>query len=180
MKKLIALVLLLGCGVANAMTVTLTKHGTDGVLATFSGSGKAIPDANNTATVVGDIGNFTNIEVAPTLVTPINFTEVINITSLSFDDDGTTGDDFAIFYDTAVVLSTDYSIEGASVLLGVNFSDLNPGIYIGNASFSAVRLGEKITLEVSAVPIPAAVWLFGSSLGLLGWLRRKAVINQKA
>ncbi len=28
-------------------------------------------------------------------------------------------------------------------------------------------------IVVQAVPIPAAVWLFGTSLGLLGWLRRK-------
>ena len=30
------------------------------------------------------------------------------------------------------------------------------------------------TFTVQVVPIPAAVWLFGSALGLLGWLRRKA------
>jgi hypothetical protein len=29
-------------------------------------------------------------------------------------------------------------------------------------------------IRVSSIPIPAAVWLFGSGLGLLGWFRRKA------
>lgn len=33
----------------------------------------------------------------------------------------------------------------------------------------AVRPG-----DVSVVPVPAAVWLFASALGLLGWMRRKA------
>jgi hypothetical protein len=30
--------------------------------------------------------------------------------------------------------------------------------------------------QISAVPIPAAVWLFGSALAGLGWLRRKQTI----
>jgi hypothetical protein len=41
--------------------------------------------------------------------------------------------------------------------------------------------GEQLVLrsivsgQVSAVPIPAAVWLFGSALAGLGWIRRKQV-----
>ena len=29
------------------------------------------------------------------------------------------------------------------------------------------------TLDSAVVPVPAAVWLFGSGLGLLGWFRRR-------
>jgi len=29
-------------------------------------------------------------------------------------------------------------------------------------------------LFLVAVPVPAAVWLFGSALGLLGWVRRRS------
>jgi hypothetical protein len=37
-----------------------------------------------------------------------------------------------------------------------------------NLSAFAVRSG-----DVGVIPIPAAVWLFGSALGLLGWIRHK-------
>ena len=31
-----------------------------------------------------------------------------------------------------------------------------------------------INVNEAVVPVPAAAWLFGSALGLLGWIRRKA------
>lgn len=31
-------------------------------------------------------------------------------------------------------------------------------------------------VEVNAVPVPAAVWLFASGLGLLGWMRKRACL----
>ncbi len=30
-----------------------------------------------------------------------------------------------------------------------------------------------LTIMMAPIPVPAAVWLFGSALGLLGWMRRK-------
>jgi len=40
-----------------------------------------------------------------------------------------------------------------------------------DGSFFAVGLLDAV--EITAIPVPAAVWLFGSALGLLGWVRRR-------
>jgi len=51
---------------------------------------------------------------------------------------------------------------------------LTPGdlVIIGNGIPVGTPGGTAITFQV--VPVPAAVWLFGSALGLLGWVRRRA------
>ncbi len=50
---------------------------------------------------------------------------------------------------------------------------------LGNNLSFDLSAGDSITVhtrfELTPVPVPAAVWLFGSALGLLGWMRRKAV-----
>ena len=39
--------------------------------------------------------------------------------------------------------------------------------------YPTVRLRDITSGQISAVPVPAAAWLFGSALAGLGWLRRK-------
>lgn len=54
---------------------------------------------------------------------------------------------------------------------GESFSSM--GLSEGNYVYTLLGSGDTITLNV--VPIPAAVWLFGSALAGLGWARRKQV-----
>lgn len=59
------------------------------------------------------------------------------------------------------------------------YSKFNPGQYVTTGMFSAGVLGAPLVVNVgpqSEVPVPAAVWLFGSGLlGLIGIARRKKV-----
>lgn len=43
-----------------------------------------------------------------------------------------------------------------------------------NGSFAATGIDGAGQWTMSTVPVPAAAWLFGSAIGLLGWMRRKA------
>lgn len=58
------------------------------------------------------------------------------------------------------------------------FSDLQDGVFevfgdnIGMGAFGSNRALLSIDV-IQAIPIPAAIWLFGSSLGLLGWLQSR-------
>jgi hypothetical protein len=79
------------------------------------------------------------------------------------DSGGTVTQDIYVAAGAAHVISFD------TAWIGLSSVDLaiNP---LTNGGFDAISI-DNVTLQ--AVPIPAAVWLFGSGLGLLGWVRRK-------
>ena len=55
--------------------------------------------------------------------------------------------------------------------LGFSVNGLGPEF---TAALLFDDLNHALSLGFTAVPVPAAVWLFGSALGVLGWMRRKA------
>jgi hypothetical protein len=63
------------------------------------------------------------------------------------------------------------SITSSSTYSGQTLASLG----IASGSYVWSWSSDSITLNVQAIPVPAAVWLFGSALGLLGWIRHKNV-----
>ena len=67
------------------------------------------------------------------------------------------------------------ALAGSATFTGQTFSSigLTPGSY--EWTWGSGATADSLTLNIGAVPIPAAVWLFGSGLlGLVGVARRKA------
>jgi hypothetical protein len=96
-----------------------------------------------------------------------------------------------------VSVSGTYSLAGAISQAATPFSSLNPflsgqvtlagantslslnGITLGTFTLPPALGGAQATLKADVVftgvvPVPAAVWLFGSALGLMGVMRRRA------
>lgn len=50
------------------------------------------------------------------------------------------------------------------------------GGWIASSDFTQIPgvIYNQGSVTVAAVPVPASVWLFGSALGVLGWIRRRA------
>ena len=69
-------------------------------------------------------------------------------------------------------------VAGAAQDYGLVFTDGISGHITNSQTLGfASTSGATIAIDnfgAQVVPVPAAVWLFGSALGLLGWMRRKA------
>ncbi len=49
---------------------------------------------------------------------------------------------------------------------------VNIGGFLGATNISNPLTAHALVRGIAVVPVPAAAWLFGSALGLLGWMRR--------
>jgi len=71
----------------------------------------------------------------------------------------------------AGIVASDFNFQSTPDLVDPN------GPFYAAAKFQSTGDGTQ-SAWVAAVPVPAAVWLFGSALGFLGWTKRRAVISK--
>jgi hypothetical protein len=110
-------------------------------------------------------------------------TESVNITNLPagsnqintltyFDDSGSTGE--TIVFNGSTVggpLDKNLSLNGS---LTQSTGTSQAGTNAMSITTNADEFGWVVTTTLTTVvPVPPAVWLFGSALGLLGWMRRR-------
>lgn len=96
---------------------------------------------------------------------------------MSFSGNGRANNQLGAWFD---VLEIEYDINGDLLSLAVDFRQFDESEDMTGAStFGSLRVNSDIALNltgepISAVPVPAAVWLFGSGLiGLIGVARKK-------
>jgi hypothetical protein len=80
------------------------------------------------------------------------------------------GSDAAIFEDLDVSVSS-YVLPSDFLQSG---SQYEIELWFLSSEFQTSHKASISTLTATVIPIPAAVWLFGSALALLGWVRHKA------
>ena len=145
-----------------------TNSGSNQLLAEFNFFTMTLPDPENPGFFLPfdlhsfrggegrNIGNFfhysaTSIQVEGTLAAGGTVSQTFALDLIADN----TEDDFELF------------------LFSAGFTGLSSVTFSGLEGQSGNRFAVDDLMVTQSVPIPAAFWLFGSALGLLGWLRRK-------
>ncbi|MGI9309504.1 MAG: VPLPA-CTERM sorting domain-containing protein [Gammaproteobacteria bacterium] len=127
--------------------VTL-NHGFDA-----SGDGSSIYFLESAVTSIGELQAYTGMAMLMTFTSSLT-----NNGGATAPVNGIIPPDFSDLDRTEYGDCTSF---GSCFIIGVYDSELDSLAYSGG------------TLQGAAVPLPAAVWLFGSALAGLGWMRRK-------
>lgn len=91
------------------------------------------------------------------------------IATASFDASGASGGLNEWSIDAEVMPAAVFN--GAANDLALQIQNFLTAVTFGNGELAWIQ--KKLALEVAVVPVPAAVWLFASALGLLGFVRRR-------
>ena len=190
MKKLILIALLLSSAPVLA-TTTYVYTGTN-----FDSIGDDTPPDGTYTTSMKVTGQFTVAE--PLTGAPINFGDLI--LSYSFSDGRQTLTEANSEVGSAFVVPDENNVFEFWAIAFINRSFGGPetvgeeirrvvtrtgsdGEDVGSITIQCLaldcpedfgRFSSPIPGTWSVVPVPAAAWLFGSALGLLGWMKRKA------
>jgi len=120
------------------------------------------------AFVIGSPDFLTPVDIYTGLTGPDNFgSAIVNIASFAMGDTfgvGGSGTSMNVPFG----YTSGSSLSGTATYIGHTFATLGmtEGTYVWEWS------GDSLTLNVGAVvPLPAAVWLFGSAVGFLSWFR---------
>jgi len=177
MQKLIPLVFLLGSGAASAIPVTWRLNDVtfeDGRVA--YGSFVYDADTNNYSDASIEIVS----SLQPNTPTPSTFGGSYGYQPESLPNSSQVvgfGDDFTFsgYYGIIMRFETPLTNEGDVIAIDTDLpSALWSSAYDVSGAYPP-QLVSRVTggTVVNAVPLPAAVWLFGSGLGVLGWFRRR-------
>jgi hypothetical protein len=169
MKKLICVAVLLVAAITNASALTVHSSGATVYAIEGLDIGGVLYNVDFEAEVFSTLGGvtefWTTFDDALTAANAIN--SVLNTTALTSLPTGQYCPCYDVFFG------------GDSGILAIRSVSPDFSAYSGLWSNNGVESDMEVSLPlvtawtVTAVPLPPAVWLFGSALAGLGWIRRK-------
>jgi len=192
MRSLLAAILILGVGSAQAASIDLdfSSYAPDTSLTYAQGVSFALvggPDSGGAPTTSNNFGSegglLTNTRYGgdyPTAaILQFTFDGLVEDLSFVFNNAGSgssggIGDSFFQAFDESGLLLESGSINGAYLdLFNLTSSGIKTIQFNNNTGGTDSWWFGVRSLQAQVVPVPAAVWLFGSALAGLGWFRRR-------